>query len=198
MTLAKLLLIPAAFSASASAHAANIFEQLTPAPNSYSLGADFNTASFGPGMFDISGNVFAVINSNGLSLSLGCDATDFSGYVAGSIALLSRGTCEFNQKAELAQAAGAIGLLVANNAPGGAPGMGGANPAIIIPSYSTSQSLGAALFALSSANLTVRMAAGDVSPTAGVPEPASWAMMISGLTLVGAVIRSRKLVFTPI
>lgn len=39
----------------------------------------------------------------------GCEAEDFANFPAGSIALIQRGTCNFEQKAENAAAAGAAG-----------------------------------------------------------------------------------------
>jgi hypothetical protein len=39
----------------------------------------------------------------------GCQASDFAGFPAGNIALLQRGDCTFEIKAENAAAAGAVG-----------------------------------------------------------------------------------------
>ncbi len=44
----------------------------------------------------------------------GCEATDFAGFPAGNIALLQRGTCTFELKAETAAAAGAVGIVIFN------------------------------------------------------------------------------------
>lgn len=52
--------------------------------------------------------------------------------VAGKIALIHRGTCTFVSKTAAAEASGAIGVMIANNIPGGgAPGLGGSSPATI-------------------------------------------------------------------
>lgn len=57
--------------------------------------------------------------------------------VTGNIALISRGTCGFAVKVKNAQNAGAIGVIIANNAAGVAPpGLGGADPTITIPTGS--------------------------------------------------------------
>lgn len=48
----------------------------------------------------------------------GCDPADYPAEVADSIALISRGTCEFGLKSALAGAAGAVGAVIYNNAPG--------------------------------------------------------------------------------
>ncbi|KAI5777993.1 hypothetical protein EDC01DRAFT_676104 [Geopyxis carbonaria] len=66
--------------------------------------------TYGPGG-DASGPILAVDN-------LGCTAADFPAAVAGAIALIKRGTCEFGLKIALAGAAGAAGAVVYNNADG--------------------------------------------------------------------------------
>ena len=48
------------------------------------------------------------------SSSSGCTASDFSGFVAGRIALIQRGTCNFGVKVQNAQAAGASGVIIFN------------------------------------------------------------------------------------
>ena len=48
-----------------------------------------------------------------------CEAADFAGFPAGSIALMQRGTCTFAHKVANAQAAGAAGVLIFNE---GQPG----------------------------------------------------------------------------
>ncbi len=44
----------------------------------------------------------------------GCEREDFTGFIRGNIALVRRGTCPFQTKAELAQEAGAAGLIIMN------------------------------------------------------------------------------------
>jgi Zn-dependent M28 family amino/carboxypeptidase len=67
-----------------------------------------------------SGNVTASVTSVDLQLGLGntsnsgCEAADFAGFPAGNIALLQRGTCPFQLKAENAAAAGAAGAIIFN------------------------------------------------------------------------------------
>jgi hypothetical protein len=48
------------------------------------------------------------------SSSSGCTAGDFSGFVAGRVALIQRGTCNFGVKVLNAQAAGATGVIIFN------------------------------------------------------------------------------------
>src|SRR5580704_17898455 len=56
------------------------------------------------------------------SSSSGCTAADFSGFVAGRIALIQRGACNFGVKVQNAQAAGASGVIIFNE---GNPGRTG-------------------------------------------------------------------------
>jgi hypothetical protein len=55
-----------------------------------------------------------------------------------NIALIDRGVCGFAVKAKNAQNAGAIGVIIANNAAGLAPGLGGTDATITIPTVSLS------------------------------------------------------------
>ena len=70
------------------------------------------------------------------------DGTDPN--VAGKIALIHRGSCTFVTKSAAAEASGAIGVIISNNRPGPAPGLGGDVP-ITIPSVGLGQSDGAAI-----------------------------------------------------
>ena len=49
----------------------------------------------------------------------GCEAGDFAGFTPGNIALIQRGTCDFRVKAENAQAAGAVGVIIFNEGQAG-------------------------------------------------------------------------------
>ena len=63
--------------------------------------------------------------------------------VAGKIALIDRGVCGFVVKAKNAQNAGAVGVIIANSvASSPAPGLGGADPTIVIPVVSVTQADG--------------------------------------------------------
>jgi hypothetical protein len=62
-----------------------------------------------------------------------------------NIALVDRGTCSFVVKAKMVQDAGAIGMVVMDNAPGDLSGMSGADPAVVIPSLRITQADGNAL-----------------------------------------------------
>ncbi|WP_428240170.1 M28 family metallopeptidase [Gynuella sp.] len=65
---------------------------------------------------DVSGPVVAVdleLGEGNASTS-GCETEDFEGFEPGAIALVQRGSCTFQQKAENAAAAGAIGAIIFN------------------------------------------------------------------------------------
>jgi len=74
-----------------------------------------------------------------------CEPLINAAALAGKVALIHRGTCTFVAKAQAAQAAGAIALLVSNNAASGLPGMGGDDPSITIPCIGITQAEGAAI-----------------------------------------------------
>ena len=65
--------------------------------------------------------------------------------VRGNVALVDRGSCAFVDKAKNLQAAGAIAMVVADNAPGEVSDLGGADPTITIPAVRVSQQSGALL-----------------------------------------------------
>jgi uncharacterized repeat protein (TIGR01451 family) len=74
-------------------------------------------------------------NASGPLTTDGCTALTNAAAVAGNIALIDRGTCGFIVKVKNAQNAGAVGVIIADNAPGSPPaGLGGTDPTITIPS----------------------------------------------------------------
>ncbi|MEX1191897.1 MAG: PA domain-containing protein [Brumimicrobium sp.] len=105
-------------------------------PTSPVWGADINTIS-------ITGNA-VFVDDGTAGDSLGCNALVNSGDVAGNIAIVYRGSCEFGTKALYAENAGAIGVVIVNNQPGGPIGMGAGTdgPAVTIPVVSVSSSTG--------------------------------------------------------
>jgi len=100
-----------------------------------------SSASFGPPVVapGLTGSVVAALPADG------CTPITNPATVAGNIALMDRGTCNFSVKVAFAQAAGAIAAVIANNVATGLPGMGGADPTITIPSYGILQSVGASI-----------------------------------------------------
>ena len=94
--------------------------ELPPTPHDYALVREWNPGrSMGSAIADLQPAGGILIRSTGGSAS-GCDPSDFSGFGAGRIALIQRGTCTFDQKIQNAQAAGASGVIIFNegNTPG--------------------------------------------------------------------------------
>jgi hypothetical protein len=118
------------------------------APSSAAGTYDASGANFGPAptVAGVSGDVVLVddgdATGDGATVNDGCEAYTVPG---GSLALVDRGFCGFVVKAAMAQAAGAAGLIVANNAPGTPFTMGGSDPSIVIPSVMVSQADGAVI-----------------------------------------------------
>ena len=79
--------------------------------------------------------------------NLGCEASDYPPEVSGGVALISRGECTFATKATNAQAAGAIGAAIYNNAPGSLAGTLG-EPGDYPPTVGMTTEDGEALLAL--------------------------------------------------
>jgi aminopeptidase Y len=90
-------------------------EQTTPAPTTYVEETDYTLVSqTDPG--DVTGPVTGVdlaLGTPGTSTS-GCEVSDFVGFAAGHIALVQRGACTFQLKAENASAVGAVGVIIFN------------------------------------------------------------------------------------
>jgi aminopeptidase Y len=84
-----------------------------------------------------------------LPVITGCNAADFAGFPAGDIALISRGACTFALKATNAYNAGAAGVIIYNNIPGGLNGTLGNAFALDISVTSVAQDVGQQLAATS-------------------------------------------------
>ncbi len=93
-------------------------EQLAPVQATFE-----NNDAAGTGYGEVTANVIPVdINlTPPRGNSSGCEATDFAGFPAGSIALVQRGTCGFVVKATNAQAAGASAVVIFNQGDTTAP-----------------------------------------------------------------------------
>ncbi len=103
-----------------------------------------NSSSFGdpvPGG-GISGNLVYAYDDSGNPQAL-CDAPVNADEVAGNIALVYRGVCNFQTKVLNAQEAGAIAVIVANNQPGDSYfDMGGEDEDIVVSSVMVSNNTG--------------------------------------------------------
>ena len=95
-----------------------VFEQLAPNEVTYEPNVDFFTAEYSG-----SGEVEAPLQAVDLVLppgeeastsNSGCEVEDFADFVAGNIALVQRGTCDFSVKAHNAFAEGAVGVIIFN------------------------------------------------------------------------------------
>jgi Zn-dependent M28 family amino/carboxypeptidase len=89
------------------------------------------------------GDVTAPVTPVDLQLGLGntstsgCEASDFAGFPSGNIALLQRGSCTFELKAENAAAAGAVGIVIFNQGDTDAADRNGI-PAVTLTANNTS------------------------------------------------------------
>lgn len=126
-----------------------------PAAGNYSIG----TVNFGPAVSTTNFNGQAVVgtdaaDASGPSTTDGCTALTNAAAVAGKIAILDRGTCTIAVKTKNAQNAGAIGVIIANNAAGNPPpNFSGVDATITIPTIVVTQGTGASFKA--NAPLTV-------------------------------------------
>jgi hypothetical protein len=106
------------------------------------------TASFGAPLntTGVTGDVMPL--STATSGADGCTAFNAADRLAaaGNIVIISRGICGFAVKAKNAQDAGAKGVIIHNNAAGSpAPGLGGTDPTVTIPTVSVTLADGATL-----------------------------------------------------
>jgi Predicted aminopeptidases len=100
----------------------------------------------------------------------GCEAADFTGFTAGNIALVQRGTCTFQQKALNAIAAGAVGVVVFNEGQPGrtdvVQGTLGDPTGQSVPVIGTSFAIGEELYNLTKAGpVTVHLTTQTISET---------------------------------
>jgi hypothetical protein len=155
----------------------------SPAGDLYAVG----DAAFGPRLdkSPVTGQIAQVAMQ---ADSAGSACTPFNAANAAAvrrnIALVSRGSCGFAVKVKNAQDAGAIGVIVADNAPGPVAGMGGSDPTITIPAVRVTQADGA----LIAASLTKPN--GNTAGTVGKFE-------LSKTSLAGADAQRRITMFTP-
>jgi Zn-dependent M28 family amino/carboxypeptidase len=93
----------------------SVLQQVAPGMITYVEGTDFGAITqTDPG--DVTADVTPVDLQLGIgnTSTSGCEASDFDNFPAGNIALLQRGTCTFEQKAETAAAEGAVGIVIFN------------------------------------------------------------------------------------
>ena len=154
------------------------------AAGAYSVGtASFGTPLSSPG---VSADIMPVAEQ-GVGTGQGCLPFNALNTMAvrNNIALMDRGVCGFAVKAKNAQNAGARGVIIANNVAGSPPpGLGGADPTVVIPVASVTQADGA----------TLRTALAFRSRTrSGVVG----LLGVNGSQFAGADAQGRVLLFTP-
>ena len=139
------------------------------------------TALYGPPLASpgITGNLVLVNDGTGTTTDA-CEPIVNAAAVAGNVALVDRGICTFVVKTKNAQNAGAIAVVVADNAPGSPPaGLAGTDPTITIPTVRIS---------LPNAN-TIKAALGSgVNVTVG----------LNPTIRAGADPAGRALIYTPV
>lgn len=95
-----------------------------------------NTAQFGPSLptAGVTANLVVAQNENSDDPNDACTPITNASALAGKIAVIKRGNCNFSDKVMAAQNAGAVGVIIVNNALGDPIVMGGEGPDVTIPS----------------------------------------------------------------
>jgi len=128
-------------------------------------------AAFGPTSYSVTSNL-VLVDDGTAPTSDACTALINGAAVAGNIAVIDRGTCAFVLKAQMAEAAGAVGVIIVNNAAGSpAPGLGGAG-VVNIPTVSVTQADGNAIKAAMLSGTVNGTLGKDLSQLAGA-DPAN-------------------------
>lgn len=174
-----------------SAQAATVsFQQLSPNATSYVLGTDFNL------FYEVVGKLTPQINGVATGFiggvgGHGCSGVDFGGFTAGAVALIERGACTFQIKAENAIAAGAIAMLVYDNLPATTVA-GGAISSLSaqLPAFRISQAIGLGLLSSTAGPASVKLVI-DTTPS-NVPLPAGLPLLATGALALVARRKSRK------
>jgi aminopeptidase Y len=119
-----------------------ILEQVSPPP----AGPIANSILSYSGSGDVTAAVTALA-APPADATPGCEAADFAGFPAGTIALVRRGSCTFAIKATNAAAAGAVGVVIYNNQAGVLNGTLGNGFTLDLPVTSVTADVGAQLAA---------------------------------------------------
>ena len=154
----------------------------------------FGTAAFGPALSSpgVSAQVIDAqdaANGSGPTTTDGCTAFTNAAAVAGKIALVERGTCGFAVKARNATNAGAVGVIIYNNAANvnaAPPGMAddGINGVFVtIPTVSLTRADGLAVLGQVPTPTTAKLSV-DLSVRAGA-DPAGHARLYAPFPVVG-------------
>ena len=120
----------------------SVLERVAPPP----AGPIANTIMSYSGSGDVTAAVTA-LPAPPVDATPGCEAADFAGFPAGTIALISRGACTFAIKATNAYSAGASGVVIYNNIAGALSGTLGNDFSLNIPVTAVTQAVGQELAA---------------------------------------------------
>jgi hypothetical protein len=146
----KTLLTLSVFGAAMMLQAQVIFNVLSPSSLEGNYAMEYVEWALTPNLINPDNSVtgeLVFVNDGSTADSLGCLALTNAADVAGKIAVVYRGTCQFGVKALNANQAGAIAVVIINNVPGGPVGMaaGDVGDQVNIPVVMISQDAGAAL-----------------------------------------------------
>ena len=131
------------------------------------------SATYPSGAFTGSGSGTVTANVTAVDIVLapprdpvtsGCEAPDFTGFPAGNIALIQRGTCTFAVKVQNAQAAGASAVIIFNQ--GNTPDREGLNIGTLAPFVASVPVVGASF-----ANGVALSQAGSMQPSSSSGSP---------------------------
>jgi len=140
---------------------------LTTVPAIPTINDGIGASGFGPQTFDVTGTAVLSDDASTVPVPAGptpgttSDACQVPINVMGRIAVIDRGICAFTLKATNAQMAGAIGIILLNNAPGHTPSNPGGVAPVTIPLLSLSQEEGVPLkAALAAGTVTAHLVRG--------------------------------------
>ncbi len=144
------------------------------------------------GSYDAAVGEWAPVTADGVSgpLALGDDSTGttsdaceaLTGDMTGKVVIVDRGTCTFIIKAKNVQAAGAAGMIVANNVAGAAFPMGGTDRKVKIPGLMVSQADGATLKTALGSSATLRLNPNSIMRDGDLDTDIVWHEYGHGLT----------------
>jgi PKD repeat protein len=126
-----------------------------------------STAGFGPGIPPDGITADMVIAEDFTGNTELCGPAGNAADIAGKIAIVDRGSCNFTDKVLNAQAAGAVAVAVVNNVPNGLTVMGGAAPGITIPSFMITQTDGNTIKAVLNSGTAVNATLGQFGDESG-------------------------------
>jgi hypothetical protein len=153
--------------------------------------ATYSPSSFGPSV-PTTGKlgVLATITTQAGELGPGCSPFNAANAAAvkGKVPIISRGGCTFAEKVKNAQNAGAVAVLLANNA-GGSFAPGGSDPTVTIPSVGITQADGETLKAA--------VAAAVKYGSRSTPGSVTASLAVDPSRKAGADLAGRPLLYTP-